>query len=56
MIIDEKRIDKMKKLVEGAKKANTIIPSEKAFEAYPPEGIWEKDANGTATVKELNSV
>ena len=56
MIIDEKRIDKMKKLVEDAKKSKRVISCEKAFEAYPPEGIWEKDENGTITIKEQNPV
>jgi len=54
MIIDAKRIEKMKKLVESAKKSKTIIPSEKAFKAYPPEGEWKKEENGT--VKEITSV
>ena len=56
MVVDTKRIAKMKKLIENAKKSKTIVPSEKAFEAYPPEGTWKKDENGTITVKELNSV
>ena len=56
MVIDTKRIEKMKKLVESAKKSKTIVPSEKAFEAYPSEGIWKKEENGTVTVKEVNLV
>jgi len=56
MVIDIKRIKKMKELVENAKKSDAVTPSEKAFEAYPPEGTWEKDENGMIAVKELNSV
>jgi len=54
MAIDEKRIAKMKQLVENAKKAKSITPSEKAFALYPPEGNWQKDANGKITVKEAS--
>jgi len=59
MVIDTKRIEKMKELVESAKKSNAVVQSEKAFKAYPPEGVWEKEENGTvtvATVKEATSV
>jgi len=51
MNIDAKSIEKMKKLVEDAKKAGRILPAEKAFEMYPPEGSWHKDESGKITVK-----
>jgi len=54
MTIDEKRVAKMKQLVESAKKANAISPSEKAFALYPPEGTWQKDENGKIAVKEVS--
>jgi len=53
MVIDAKRIARMKELVENAKKAGAITPSEKAFAQHPPEGTWQKDENGKITVKEL---
>ena len=53
MIVDIKRIEKMKKLIEDAKKANAITPYEKAFILYPPEGTWKKDESGKIIVKEL---
>jgi len=56
MAFDAKRIEKMAELVEKAKKLNRIVPFEKAFAAYPPEGIWKKEENGTITIEELNSV
>jgi len=56
MAIDAKRIAKMKKLVEDAKKTGTITPSEKAFVQYPPEGTWQKDERGKIIIKELHSV
>ena len=52
MVVDAKRIAEAKKLVEDAKKLGTIIPSEKAFALYPPEGTWQKDESGKVTVKE----
>ena len=52
MAIDAKRVARMKKLVEEAKKAQTIIPAEKALSLYPPEGTWQKDEYGQITVKE----
>jgi len=54
MTIDEERIAKMKQLVENAKKAGSITPSEKAFALYPPEGTWQKDKNGKITIKEVS--
>jgi len=54
MAIDEKRIVKMKELVENAKKTGVITPSEKAFVLYPPEGTWQKDENGKITIKEVS--
>jgi len=53
MAIDAKRVARMKKLVEDAKKSDAITPSEKAFAPYPPEGTWKKDESGKITVKEL---
>ena len=55
MVIDEKRIAKMKQLVENAKKINTITPSEKAFALHPSEGTWQKDEYGKITIKEVLS-
>ena len=52
MAIDEKRVERMKKLADDAKKASTITPSEKAFAPYPPEGTWHKDESGKITIKE----
>ena len=46
MVIDAKRIARMKELVEKAKLAGEITPSENAFALYPPEGIWQKDETG----------
>jgi len=37
---------KMKQLVENAKKAGAITPSEKAFASYPAEGTWQKNEKG----------
>ena len=54
MVVDSKRVARMKKLIEDAKKVGTITPSEKAFSLYPPEGTWQKDENGKITVKELH--
>ena len=54
MIIDEKRITKMRQLVENAKKAGAITPSEKAFALHPPEGTWQKDEDGKITIKEVS--
>jgi len=52
MKIDPESIEKMKLLVEKARKAGKVLPVEKAFEMYPPEGTWHKDENGKITVKE----
>ena len=52
MKMNSNSIARMKKLVEDAKKANTITPSEKAFAQYPPEGTWEKNENEEVMVKE----
>jgi len=46
VVIDAKRIARMKELVEKAKLAGEITPSENAFALYPPEGIWQKDETG----------
>jgi len=54
MAIDEERVTKMKQLVENAKKAGAITPSEKAFALYPAEGTWQKDENGKITIKEVS--
>ena len=54
MAIDEKRVAKMKQLVENAKKAGAITPSEKAFALYPAEGTWQEDENGKITIKEAS--
>jgi len=54
MAIDEKHVEKMKQLVENAKKAGAITPSEKVFALHPPEGIWQKDENGEIIVKEVS--
>ena len=54
MIVDAKRAARMKKLVEDAKKAGTITPSEKAFTLHPPEGTWQKDETGTIIIKEVS--
>ena len=53
MAIDVKRIARMKKLVEDAKRTGAITSSEKAFAQYSPEGTWQKDESGKITVKEL---
>ena len=53
MTVDAKRIAKMKKLVEDAKKVGVITPSEKAFALYPPEGTWQKGEKEKITIKEL---
>jgi len=55
MIIDEKRITKMRQLVENAKKTGAITPSEKAFAMHPPEGAWQKDEYGKIIVREVLS-
>jgi len=55
MIIDEKRIEKMRQLVQNAKKTGAITPSEKAFALRPPEGTWQKDEHGKITVREVLS-
>ena len=53
MTVDAERIERMKKLIEDAKKSGAITPSEKAFTAYSPEGTWCKDENGKIIIKEL---
>ena len=55
MAIDAKHIEKMKNLVDEAKKMGAITPSEKAFALYPPEGTWQKDEKGKIIIKELQS-
>jgi len=51
--IDYKNIEKMKLLVEDAKKLGKIVPYDKAIEDSPPEGFWYKDEDGKITVKEF---
>ena len=46
-------IEKMKMLVEEAKKAGKILSLDKVHEMYPPEGTWHKDEAGNITVKEF---